>query len=204
MAKVIYPIVARSFTFLPGPISYLSDKHYLTHINESDHGTVLRYCPNDYQGLLTSRFRCIYYEADDTVDDSQIGLNGQMASFTLNYFASLDALEFPVAILIKDGSRRRSASFKPPTANRILSAASSERYQLTRGTTIKDLQKLFSLLTTAASNDPRVKIMMDPTHTAKNVREDQPAVATQLLFSCARSAASRANGLSRWERTPHD
>jgi hypothetical protein len=94
MAAVIYPLLLRSFTFLPGPVFYFSNKHYLTHVNEADHGTILRYCPNDYQGLLTSRFRCVYFDADDAINDDQINTNGQLLAFTLNYFPSVDALDF--------------------------------------------------------------------------------------------------------------
>jgi hypothetical protein len=92
MAKIIYPLLARTFKFLGGPVCYFSEKHYLAQINETDFGTILTACPDDYRGVLAGRFRCVYYDADDAISDDKISQNGQLIAFTLNYFSSMDAL----------------------------------------------------------------------------------------------------------------
>jgi hypothetical protein len=161
MTKIIYPLLARSFTFLRGPVFYFSESHYLAHVNETDHGTILRYCPNDYQGLLTSRFRCIYYETPGAVTDEEITSNGQLLAYTLNCFSSLDALDFPFAVVLTDGGRRQSATFKPTTSTQLLNLPVAQRYRLVDGTGAGDLQKLFSLTAKALRADGRVMIMMD-------------------------------------------
>jgi hypothetical protein len=160
MATVIYPLLVRQFTFLRGPVFYFSDNHYLAQVNETDHGTILRYCPNDYQGLLNSRFRCVYFDADDNVQDDEITTTGQLLAYTLNYFSSLDALDFPFSIALRRVGRRNRATFAPSTTRHLLNTPTN-RFRLAQGTGGKDLQKLFSLTKRAAGADPRVKLMID-------------------------------------------
>lgn len=162
MAKVIFPVLARSFTFLRGPVFNFSDRHYLSHVNETDHGTILRFCPNDYQGPLTSRFRCIYFEADDDISDDTIFANGQLLAYTLNFFSGLDALSFPFSVLIREVGRKKTASFKAGKHNQLPGPSSaSQEYRLIEGTAAADLQKVFHLTSLAIAADARVRIMMD-------------------------------------------
>jgi hypothetical protein len=162
MTTVIFPVLAKSFTFLRGPVFNFSARHYLSHVNEADHGTILRFCPNDYQGLLTSRFRCVYFESEQDISDEDIVTNGQLLAYTLNCFSSLDALAFPFSIVIKDVGRRKTATFKVGRNNQLLgTSVATQRYRLIDGTGAKDLQKFFSLTSNAIAADPRVNIMMD-------------------------------------------
>jgi hypothetical protein len=161
MAKIIYPLLLRSFTFLRGPVCYFSEKHYLTQITEVDLGTVLTNCPPDYRGALAGRFRCVYYDAEDSISDEQILQHGQLIAFTLNYFSSVDALFFPCAIKIDTSGRRTKASFKFERQSQVLSPPASLRYRLIQGTKAAELQKIFSLAGTALQNAPSVRIMMN-------------------------------------------
>jgi hypothetical protein len=147
MTKVIFPLLVHSFTFLRGPVFNFSKDHYLSHVNEADHGTILRFCPNDYQGLLTSRFRCIYFETTPDITDEDIVTNGQLLAYTLNFFSSLDALSFPFSIVIEDAGRRKTATFKMGRRNQLLGASiGSQKYRLVDGTGAQDLQKFFHLI----------------------------------------------------------
>jgi hypothetical protein len=181
MARVVFPVLARSFTFLPGPVFNFSDKHYLSHVTETDHGTILRFCPNDYQGLLTSRFRCIYFEADDEVSDDTIFANGQLLAYTLNFFSSLDALSFPFSVVIREAGRRKTATFKAGKHNQLPgSSSASQRYRLIEGTGAADIQKVFHLTSQAIDADSRVRIMMDRFNSARWSTCDQENIPSSL------------------------
>jgi hypothetical protein len=145
MTKVIFPLLTRSFTFLPGPVFNFSDRHYLSHVTETDHGTILRFCPNDYQGLLTSRFRCIYFDTDQDVSDEDIVTNGQLLAYTLNCFSSLDALSFPFSIVIQEKSRRKTATFKVGRSTQLPGTTiASQKYRLIAGTAPKTYRNFFT------------------------------------------------------------
>jgi hypothetical protein len=160
MTKIIYPLLAGSFRFLGGPVCYLSEDHYLAQINETDFGIVLTTCPGDYRGVLAGRFRCVYYDADDAISDDQILQNGQLIAFTLNYFSSLDALYFPFAIKIEKSGRKSRALFKFEKQNQVLGSPSALNYRLMQGTTVGELQKLFSLANAALRAAPRARLMI--------------------------------------------
>jgi hypothetical protein len=160
MAKIIYPVLAGSFKFLKGPVCYFSDEHHLAQINETDFGIVLTACPDDYRGALSGRFRCVYYDADDGISDEKILQNGQLIAFTLNYFSSLDALYFPLAIKIEKLGRKSRALFKLERQSQLLSPPDSLNYRLMHGTTVAELRKLFSLANAAMKAAPRARLMI--------------------------------------------
>jgi hypothetical protein len=161
MKTVIYPLLARSFRFLRGPVFYFSEKHYLTSVSELDHGTILRYCPADYQTSLQSRFRCVYHKAPDEITDEQVANVARLLAYSLNCFSHADAIDIPLSIVIERRGARQIASFKSDASGRVPSLSSTLTYRLVGGTGAGDIQKVFSLVSTALQNDKRVSIMID-------------------------------------------
>jgi hypothetical protein len=160
MTTVIYPLIASTFRFVPGPVGYLSDIDFVRRINRADFDLLVHRLPTEYIGLLDSPFKCFYFMPEQSaVREEEIFSRAGLIAFTLNYFAAHDALEFPCAIVLQ--RRRRGTDIRFHTQPSASSVSWKSKYRLRARTTLADLRRFFLLVHDAETKSPRVRVMVD-------------------------------------------
>lgn len=154
--KLIFPIPTSRFRLARGPITYLSDTHFVSQVEPADLGEIVRRCPESLQPIAGRPFRCIYYVDPDpaTPLDHTSQTERLALTFSMNNFAEGDPLRFPVGIsiervnarnIVKFYLEREPSSWIGPEANYRFSS----RYK------VPELKAFFSIVRTSAYRSRR-------------------------------------------------